>query len=268
MLDLDAYFARVGYSGPRQSTLAVLQALHALHPAAIPFENLDPLLGRPVALDLAALQDKLIHQRRGGYCFEHNTLFCAVLEQLGFQVTGLIARVLWRAPSDRPLAGRTHMLLKVPIDEQSYIADVGFGGLLADAALALTPHTEQAPGREKLRLSPTNLGFTLQAHLASEWHDVYTFSLEPQVTADYSVANWFTSAHPQSRFRNALMVERLLPDARISLANRKFTRRYLHGGVEHHQMQSAAELHRTLAEKFDLDPPGDLSSVFDRLPAS
>ncbi len=268
MLDLDAYFTRIGYNGPRQPTLAVLQAIHALHPAAIPFENLDPLLSRPVDLDLATLQTKLVQQKRGGYCFEHNALFRAVLEGLGFAVTGLIARVLWRAPPDRPLAARSHMLLSVALEGEIYIADVGFGGLLADAPLRFAPDFEQSPGTETMRFKHSCHGYTLQALLASDWQDVYGFTLDPQVAADYTVANWFTATHPQSRFRNALMVERLLPAMRISLANRKMTHRYRDGRVEYRLLVSADELHRTLIEQFDIEPPADLEDAFHRLPAS
>src|SRR5581483_6802547 len=71
-LDLDAYFRRIGYAGARTPTLQTLRALQALHPQAIAFENLDPLLGRPVNLDLGSLQDKIVHSGRGGYCFEQN----------------------------------------------------------------------------------------------------------------------------------------------------------------------------------------------------
>src|SRR5689334_4410545 len=102
MVDLDAYFARIGYSGPQTATASTLHAIHALHPAAIPFENLDPVLGKPVRLDQDSLQRKLIWARRGGYCFEQNCLFKAVLEQLGFAVTGLAAREVWMAPRERP----------------------------------------------------------------------------------------------------------------------------------------------------------------------
>ena len=100
--DLDAYFGRIGYAGPRAADMATLQAIQALHPAAIAFENLDPLLGRPVRLDLASIQQKLIGTRRGGYCFEQNTLLAAALEALGFKVTRLAARVRWMLPPERP----------------------------------------------------------------------------------------------------------------------------------------------------------------------
>src|SRR5215472_1033665 len=94
-LDLDSYFRRIGFDGEAKPEFATLAAIHALHAAAIPFEGIDPLIGRPVRLDLASLQAKLVASRRGGYCFEHNVLFKAVLEAIGFDVTGLAGRVAW-----------------------------------------------------------------------------------------------------------------------------------------------------------------------------
>src|SRR5262249_55952398 len=154
MIDLDAYFARIGYAGPRAPTLAVLRAIHALHPAAIPFENLDPFLGRLVSLEIAALQQKMVAGRRGGYCFEHNTLFKAALDALGFRVTGLAARVRRVMPSDGSENPRTHMLLKVDLDEGTYLADVGFGGYLLSAPLRLVAEIEQEVPGGLLRLTP------------------------------------------------------------------------------------------------------------------
>jgi arylamine N-acetyltransferase len=100
MTSLDAYFARIGYEGPRTSTLATLRALHELHPAAIPFEAIDVLLERGVDLSPEAVEAKLITARRGGYCFEQNGLFQRVLAALGFEVEPLIARAVWMAPPD------------------------------------------------------------------------------------------------------------------------------------------------------------------------
>src|SRR5213593_335985 len=94
-MDLAAYLQRIGWTGRVAPDRPSLQALAAHHAAAIPFENLDPLLGLPVALDLPSLEAKLVHAGRGGYCFEHNTLFAEVLTQIGFEVTRLAARVLW-----------------------------------------------------------------------------------------------------------------------------------------------------------------------------
>ena len=263
MIDVDAYFSRIGYGGPSNASLETLCAIHALHPAAIPFENLDPLLGRPVPLHLAALQEKMLRRRRGGYCFEQNALFKAVLEALGFSVAGLAARVRWRLPPDAPANPRTHMLLKLDLAEGTFIADVGFGGLLFAAPLRLVADVEQG----LLRLQRQRDGaFTVQARLASGWQDAYRFTLEQQFPADYEVANWFTAAHPNSRFRNNLLMERLTPALRLSLFNRKVTRRFADGRVEETTLADAGGLARLLADEFEIEPPADAASVFARLP--
>ncbi len=127
--DLDAYLRRIDYGGGIEPTLPSLQALHLAHATHIPFENLDILLGRSIRLDLESLQAKLVAGGRGGYCFEQNTLFAAVLRALGFDVTLLAARVRFGANRVLP---RTHMALQVHIDNTDWLADVGFGaaGLL------------------------------------------------------------------------------------------------------------------------------------------
>jgi N-hydroxyarylamine O-acetyltransferase len=93
--DLEADFDRIHYSGEASPTLEVLRQLNIHHAETIPFENLNPLLGRPVLLDVVSLQEKLVHSRRGGYCYEQNHLFRHALENIGFKTTGLAARVLW-----------------------------------------------------------------------------------------------------------------------------------------------------------------------------
>src|SRR5262245_62058766 len=112
---LDSYLARIGHSGAVKPDLATLTALHGTHVDAIPFEGLNPLLRRPVHLDLPSVQAKLVDSRRGGYCFEQNALFKAALERIGFTVTGLGARVRWMAAPDSPLGPKVHMLLKVDL---------------------------------------------------------------------------------------------------------------------------------------------------------
>src|ERR1700746_504244 len=124
---LDNYLARIGYEGPLEPTYKTLAALQTAHLDAIPFEGIDPLLGRPVKLDLASVQAKLVDSRRGGYCFEQNTLFKAALEALGSRVRGFGARVGWMSPPDSPLGPRVHMLLRVDLPEGPHLADVGFG---------------------------------------------------------------------------------------------------------------------------------------------
>ena len=266
--DLDAYLARIGFDGPREPTLDVLRALHRLHPGAIPFENLDPLLGRPVPLDLAALQAKLVGARRGGYCFEQNALFRAALTALGFAVTPLIARVVWMAPPGAPLGPRSHMLLRVDLAEGPYLADVGFGGHLYSAPLKLAPGLEQPTAEAVLRLMPAaGEALVLETRLPTGWTPAYRFTLERAEDSDYEVGNWHTSTHPASLFTNNLLAERLTPRARSSLLNTRLTRRYPDGRTEIVELTSPGALARALEEDFGLPPQGDIEALFARLPA-
>src|SRR5437762_664654 len=121
VFDLDAYCDRIGFSGQRSPTLETLRGVHLHHTETIPFENLNPLLGWPVHLDAASLQQKLIHSGRGGYCYEQNLLFRYALETIGFKVTGLAARVMWNMPDD-VVPPRTHMLLRIDLEGHTYIA--------------------------------------------------------------------------------------------------------------------------------------------------
>jgi N-hydroxyarylamine O-acetyltransferase len=268
VFDLDAYFSRIGYAGPRDPTLSTLRALQALHAAAIPFENLDPLLGRPVPLDVPALQRKMLGSQRGGYCFEQNTLFRAVLEALGFAVTSLVARVVWAVPPEGPPNPRAHMLLMLDIAGERYIADVGFGGWLLPAPLLLVPEVEQPMWTSAARLRHSGEFFTLQGRLTSGWQDFYRFTLEPQYPVDYEMANWFTSTHPTSIFLGNLLVERLTPEFRLSLFNRRLTRRHADGRVEEQVLTSAAELSQVLTAEFLLAPSVDEAKLFARLPVA
>lgn len=266
-LDLDAYLARVGYDGPRAPTLAVLRALHARQPAAIPFENLDPLLGRPVALELEALAAKLVAGKRGGYCFELNGLFAAALEALGFRVTPLAGRVRWMAPPERPETARTHMLLRVDLDEGAFLADVGFGAHLLGTPLALQAGLEQTTPDGTLRLVGEDR-LTLQTLLPTGWQDVYRFSQEPAVAADYMVGNWYTSTHPASLFRNNLLMERLTPERRLALFNTRLTERPKAGTPRETVLQSAEELGAVLSELFGIASPAPAGEIWARIPTS
>src|SRR6266851_5067117 len=149
-LDLDAYFERVRWGGETRPTFETLAGLLRAHMTAIPFENLDVLLGRKVRLDLEFLQDKLIRRRRGGYCFEHATLFAAILESLGFQPVRHAARVTLFA--SRAEAPRTHMFLTLPLAGGVFVLDPGFGGLAPRAPIPLRDGGEARLDHEAHRM--------------------------------------------------------------------------------------------------------------------
>lgn len=254
MIDLDAYFERIGYSGPRAPTLDTLNALVHAHIGAIPFENLDVLLGVPIRLEPEAIEDKLVHQRRGGYCFEQNTLLLHVLEQLGYAVRPLSARVRYQRPRDYTPA-RTHLLVRVELAE-SWLADVGVGAMSPTRALRLAEHGPQPTPHETRRLLRENDRIYHQVLFGDDWHDVCELTLEEMPVIDRIVGNWYTSAHPDSHFKHRLLVARALPDgARVTLLNRELTVRQRDGRAERRLLGSPAELLPVLDEKFGLRLP-------------
>lgn len=218
--ELAAYLRRIEHHGPVEPDLPTLRALHLAHATHIPFENLDILLQRPIRLDLASLQSKLVHGGRGGYCFEQNTLFAAALRALGFQIETLIARVRFRVTQMLP---RTHMLLAVSLGSQRWLCDVGFGadGLLLPVALGSGEVSDQFAWQ--FRAIERSDGWAMQALHDGDWEDLYAFTLEPQFPVDFEVANHYTSTHPESRFGQLLVAQRLTPEAKIRLRNRELT---------------------------------------------
>jgi N-hydroxyarylamine O-acetyltransferase len=206
---LARYLDRVGLEAAPPPTLAGLSALHRAHAGAIPFENLDILLGRPIRLDLPALVGKLVDGRRGGYCFEQNSLFAAVLAALGFPVTPLGARVRLGGRSD---SARTHMLLSVRAEDRDWICDVGFGGGGLWEPLSLESSGEVRQGGWRFRLVEDGRERVLQSLSREGWRDLYGFTLEPQLPIDYVVANHYTSTHPDSKFTQMPVAQRTRAD--------------------------------------------------------
>ncbi|CAG4913056.1 arylamine N-acetyltransferase family protein [Paraburkholderia saeva] len=264
--DLDRYFARIGYTGPRAPTLDVLRDVQRLHAHAIPFENLDPLTGRRVSLDLDDVVDKLVVRHRGGYCFEQNRLFAHALMQLGFAVTPLIARVLWgREPGT--LSPRTHMLMRVDLDGESWMADVGFGTATLTSPLRLIAGETQPTTLEPFRLSDASHGaFDLEVQRDDAWAKVYRFDLNRVEWIDYEVSNWYTSTYPASFFTTDLVVTRVVPEGRANLFDDRLTLRTKDGRVTERQIGDASELADTLRGLFGIDTADiDIPAVFGRV---
>jgi N-hydroxyarylamine O-acetyltransferase len=268
-LNLDAYLARIGYTGARTPTLETLAAIHFRHPQAIPFENLDPLLKRPVSLDRGALERKMVRGGRGGWCFEQNLLLREVLEAIGFRVTGLAARAMWNVPEGvvRP---RTHMLLKIEgvegaegmgrmagTADAAYIADVGFGGLTLTAPLRLVADIAQATPHETFRLTKRAGDFILEALVRETWKPLYSFDLQPQLLVDYEMSNWYLSSHPGSPFVNNLLAARVTPDRRYNLLNNRLSTHHLRGESEQVQLCGPIEMRRVLEGTFGIRLPDD-----------
>jgi N-hydroxyarylamine O-acetyltransferase len=252
-VDIDGYFARIGYSGSHEPTLAVLRAIVAGHTAAIPFENLDVLAKRPVRLDRPSLYDKLVRHRRGGYCYEHNLLLLGVLQGLGFRAVGLAARVHRSRPAG-VVPPRSHMLLHLDLAEGPYIADVGFGTAVT-APLALEAWREQATPHEPFRLVPADDEFDLQVRFGGEWTDLYRLSLLEQLPVDYEAMNWYTSTYPESLFVRNLIATRPAERCRYTLFNDKFTIRHCDGKAERRTLKRVEEYGEVLDNYFGIALP-------------
>jgi N-hydroxyarylamine O-acetyltransferase len=250
MIDLDAYCARVGYDGPRDASLKTLRDLHYLHPQAIAFENLDPLLGRPVELDPTSLQAKMVAGGRGGYCFEHNSLFAGVLRTLGFKVQEATARVRWSVPPGVKTP-RTHCLLIVEAEGEDYLVDVGFGGNTLTGPLKLTSRDEQTTPHEAFRLVDEGSRVVQEAKLNGAWMPLYAFDFADTHPADYEMGNWFTSAHPDSIFVKGLIGARAEPGRRYALTDNHLAVHTLNGGTEKRTL-NARELRDALTDLFKL----------------
>jgi arylamine N-acetyltransferase len=252
VIDLEAYLARIGYTGPRDVNAETLRGVHRAHLYAVPFENLDVVLKRPIKLDPASLEQKIVAGRRGGYCFESNALFMYALQALGFAVTPLAARVLWER-KDPSLPPRSHMLLMVDLDAGLFLADVAFGGQTPPQPLSFAVNIEQATSHEPYRLRRTADGeLELEALMAGQWGVLYRFTLNAQQPVDFEHANWYTATHPDSFFANNLIAAIPGDGCRYTLFNREFRTRRPDGAVETLVLENANALAAVLREKFGI----------------
>lgn len=247
-MDLTTYAARTGYTGDFAPTLDTLRELHFAHATHIPFENLDVLLGRPIRLDPEGLWEKMVLGRRGGYCFEQNSLFSAVLEASGFRIRRLSARVRLGTTGIRP---RTHMLFLAEASGEQWLCDVGFGGDCLLHPLPFRPGEVAEQFTWRYRIVHEGGVYALQSWRPGGWIDLYAFSLEPTYAPDYEVANYFTSSHASSIFRKMLRVHLPGPETSLMLINRTLTVR-TSAGVTDMPVADDEALLAVLAERFGL----------------
>lgn len=251
---LISYFKRINYSGSRNSSLETLKSIHLLHPQAIAFENLNPLFRIPVELDLKSIQQKLIHEKRGGYCFEHNLLLKAVLQTIGFKVIGLAARVQWNTP-EHIITPRGHMLLLVEAEGESYIADVGFGGNTLTAPLSLKAEEVQETPHGKYRLVMVGDEYQLQAEVKGIWRPLYKFGLQEHLLPDYEASSWYLSNHPESHFVTSLVAARVEKDKRYALRNNQLVIHHNTAHSEKLELKNALEIKEVFLRYFGIQVP-------------
>lgn len=263
--DLSAYFERIGFQGEARPDRSTLKALVAAHAGSIPFENLNPFLGKPVPLESAALVHKLVSQRRGGYCYEQNGLLSQVLETIGFEFVPLAARVLWMQ-SDDALTARTHKLLLVKLSDGPVLADVGFGGAVCTGVLDLVPDVVQTTPHERFRLLKVDGEWREQIEIGTEWRTTFRFDLTPQLPVDDELGNWWTSANPASHFTYSLTAARSPGGRRHALRNFDYTVHTPGQPSEHRRLASPEQVCETLERDFEIEIP-DSAALMERLAA-
>jgi len=251
---LDGYLERIGFEDAVQPTLKTLIRLTRLHTRHIPFENLNPLLGIPVKLDTASLYEKMVAQKRGGYCFENNGLFYEALKSIGFNVEPLAGRVLWNQPEDK-MTAQTHMLLHVKINGEDYLTDVGFGGNNPTEPLKFEIDSPQSVFLGTYKYVQHKDHYFLKGFIADQWRTLYRFKPIPSPFIDRKVANWYTSTHPDSHFTRVLTVARAGKDCRLVLSDNLFKRFYEHRPAEKNKLSTPEEMLEVLKSEFGLELP-------------
>ncbi len=248
--DLDAYFDRIGYGGPAGATAATLAAVHEAQVGAVPFENIDVLLGRPLDLSAEGIAAKIVGRGRGGYCYEQNLLLLAALRALGFEATALAARVRMGYGGMRP---RTHAALCVKADGKEWIADAGFGLMGLLVPLELRVGAEATLPLVSFRVAEEHGLEVMRARAEGEdWQDLYIFSREPQHEVDFVMANHFTATWPRSPFIRSLIVSRVRRVRRAVLIDRALSVT-TPAGTLRRELADHDELFDCLAREFALD---------------
>jgi len=250
-LELSAYLHRIQFDGSVRPDIATLRAIHRAHQYAIPFENLDVQLRRPVALDPEANYHKIVRRRRGGWCYEMNGVMGWALKQMGFEVMRMSAGVMRVRAGDGQLGN--HLCLLVSLD-QPYLVDVGFGGSLAEPLPLRATEREDRPYR--LGLSEPGDGYWRFAEIAHGDGDPFSFDFRAAPADEGLLARkcQFLQTDPASPFTQNLVVQRRTADTHLSLRGRVLT--VIHATrVDKKLLNSADELVATLRDSFDLDIP-------------
>jgi N-hydroxyarylamine O-acetyltransferase len=223
-MNVSHYLSRIGLENKPQPTLGDLHLLQDAHMRHVPFENLDILLGRPLHLTVDALFEKIISRKRGGYCFELNTLYGALLAELGFDPVPMMARVWLRDPPETP--PRTHLVNRVKIDGQDWISDVGFGGRAARVPLKIEDGYEVDDGDGIIRMiKDEGFGYRISRFQTEGWSDQYTVETQPAHMSDILIGNHWTENHPDSHFKHGIGVGLFTETGRTSFYGGVLTHR-------------------------------------------
>jgi len=264
-MDRQAYLDRIRYGGPGVPAEQSLAGLHRAHLMSVPFENLDIPLGREIILEENRLIDKVVHQGRGGFCYELNGAFALLLRELGFEVTLLSAAVAKAEGGfDPPF---DHMALMVSL-EQPWLVDVGFGDSFLNP-IKLVPGEEQRDPTGIYRIIPENdANLVLERQKGSEgWQAQYRFDLQPHELHEFSPMCRHHQTSPESIFTQKRTATLARDNGRITLSGTRLIRTS-EGSREERELASATEYGDTLVTVFGIRlSPDDVARLFETGPA-
>jgi len=247
---VERYLARIHWREAVQITPETLRGLHLAHLRSVPFENLSIHLGEPIRLDIDSLFDKIVARRRGGFCYEANGLFCALLNELGFSASMLSAQV---AQSDGGYSPPyDHMVLLVQLAEP-WLVDVGFGESFRLPLKLHEPGVQPETGRSYL-LEPHEHGYLLKQNILDRgWEAQFRFALEPHPLSDFEDRCRFHQTSPTSHFRKSKLATRATEDGRVTLSGMKLIRSGLDGSRSEVVLPDEQDYRATLDREFDID---------------
>lgn len=246
MLDVSAYLERIGYKGLTKPTAEVLRNVHRCHMLSVPFENLDIGLGRKIACDEESFVRKIVDRGRGGFCYELNGAFAALLRELGFNVTLLSARVPRADGSDGPEFD--HLALRIDLEEP-WLADVGFGDSFLEP-LRLQAGIGQVEGGRSFRLVEESGVLELQMREPdAAWKREYVFTLRPRRLAEFAAMCHYHQMSPESPFTRKRVCSLARDDGRITLSDWKLIRTHA-GKTKESVLNSEQEWRAVLQERF------------------
>ncbi len=246
MLNIPAYLDRIAYTGTLVPTADVLRDLHRAHLFTVPFENLDIALGRKIECDENGFIQKIVEQRRGGFCYELNGAFAGLLRSIGFQVTLLSARVPREDGSEGPEFD--HLALRIDLDKP-WLADVGFGDSFLEPLLLRSTGTEGTHDGRQYRVADD--GKTLHMERAERdgpWKRQYSFTLTPRSLNDFAGMCHYHQTSPESPFTRKSVCTKATPEGRITVAERRliFTR----NGIREERFLASNEERREVLKKY------------------
>ena len=248
-MNLDAYLQRLNYDGPRTRTIATLRALHQAHLLAVPFENLDIHLDRAIVLEEEALYDKIVRQRRGGFCYELNGLFAVLLRELAFEVNLLSGRVMENGEFGPEF---DHLTLLVQLDEDRWLADVGFGDSFREP-LRLDEPGEQVQYGVAYRLRNAGELWTLNRRFPDQaWEPQYRFTLQPYQLTDFGGMCRHHQTSSASHFTQKRICSRATPEGRMTLSDMRLIIT-TNGQRQETVLQDEEEYRHALQEHFGIE---------------